>query len=64
MKTGFKLQNICSKVILKNLAFDLILTRISEELFLNFIDEPVDSARSLDSDSPIHQDYVIEGMIT
>ena len=33
---------------------------MTRELFLDFINEPVNSARSLDSDSPIHQDYVIE----
>ena len=29
------------------------------EMYLDFLEEPKDSARRLDSDSPIHQDYMI-----
>ena len=30
------------------------------EMYLNFLEEPKNSARRLDSNSPIHQDYMIK----
>ena len=39
---------------------DYELKHITRDIFLDFINEPVDSPRRLDKDSAIHQDYIIE----